>query len=185
MNAIEQANGERLETLNRSYVQARARYEGKVALLRLAVLLPFFLAALGAFQFTRNRRPVLYPHANAALIVAALLLLRASSEYVWRARHYYVALVLAVVALGSVLWLLLRRHGDPDRLRKLRAGRGECPACELLVAPVPSLPPQSDHCPRCGLLLRIACPSCETPSAAYFDFCPACGSRRSSSPAVG
>ena len=171
----------REKTLNLEYRTARRRYEANVALLRLLVLLPFFVLVIVTYHIARTRRSPYQLHFTAALVVAVLLLVRISAEFAWRSSHYYATLGLAVIALAIVLGLILRRHLDIKNLGARRAAVGQCAQCGLGVTLTPGTVPNVTYCPRCGFRVRRECPACGHMMPAFFDHCSECGANQAES----
>jgi hypothetical protein len=182
MAALDERHASRFEVVHAQFEADMRKYEAKVALLRLLVVVPFFILMVFLFQATRTRNSVYYVHSVAGLVVSVILILQASGEYAWRAAHYYGALLLLVIVLAGILFLVLRHHRDPRRLMGLRAGRGECPACALQHVATPATVPTNAFCPRCGTGMRKACASCGNAMALSFPYCAQCGAPQQAMP---
>jgi predicted RNA-binding Zn-ribbon protein involved in translation (DUF1610 family) len=173
--AIEEAIRVRKKELWEAYGRAMRAYRMKVAMLRFALLLPFFLLAAILLALARRRRTPLTLHAVALLSAVTILAIRDIGEYAWDALSYYGALGFSALVLGILLYAIARSSYRPGAVEAKRMLQGRCASCGLPLAPWLGLGPAMRHCPACGEEVVRECPHCHGPSPAGFPHCSSCG----------
>ena len=186
------------DPIRQRYEQLRERHDLKVAVVKLAVLLPLALVAL--FLFLKWRRSLYAPLINA---VGAAVLVRIGLVMHEYFPTRYFKYVLILVSLAVVAWILihlLRAVAFPKRdwlLKRYREAyeRFACPVCDYpirrgplrfltrrrrLETPIVSadMPDEPYVCPSCGTRLFEECEVCHATRHALLPACEKCGAEK-------
>jgi hypothetical protein len=190
------------QPVQEEYQRLYQRHELKLAAVKLAVLLPLSLVALGLFL--KGRHGMYAPLIYAFGIALAAKVTVVMHEH-FPSRYFKYILILAALAIVTrILVYLLRRLARPGRdylLKQYREAyeRFFCPICEFPIRRGPlkyvfwsrrsikklHFPPQSQApldepytCPACGTQLFENCPSCGKVRHSLLPVCTECGHER-------
>jgi len=81
-------------------------------------------------------------------------------------------MILVIVIFGGAVYVLQSKVFAPQRVRKRRLRKGDCPHCEL------PLRFSKKHCPNCGMQIEKACESCGKLRYVDFSHCPHCANKK-------
>lgn len=84
---------------------------------------------------------------------------------------YYVGMGLVALLFGGSVYILLKRMYSPERVRKRRLMKEECPSCGF------PLKLSKFFCSKCGKQIYTSCKKCKQPRLIDSDFCSNCGSK--------
>jgi hypothetical protein len=194
----EQALGKARQPIQEEFDQAWDRHRFKLAIIQMAVLAP--LLALGAWLFLRFRDSIYAPIVYALDIALLLKTFQVMHEYFPSPYFKYILVIVAIAAVGWILYRLLRLVARPSRDWRVRQYRESyqaftCPVCRYPIrrgplrfvpwpprgipisapSPQPPAPDPPYTCPSCATPLFETCPQCSHTRHALLPACEHCG----------
>lgn len=199
---LEQRLQAQQEPGRRAYSELQARHQWRLALGKLAILIP--LLAVAVFLFLRYRGSAYAPAVYAIGMAVAAKVLLVMHEHFPRRYFKYLLIAAALAVVGRVLLHLLRQTAAPRQdwiLKQYREAYEHhlCPRCSYpirrgplrfafwtrrslkrLVIPAQAGPAEDTPyvCPSCRTSLFETCPECGAVRHALLPACSRCGAEK-------
>ena len=198
---LTETHEKRREPASEAYEEAVQRHEIKIAIYKLAFLIPIFLIA--ALLVLKKRESAYAPIVYAVLVASAWKVGSVIHEHFPREVFKYVAIGTAIVVVLVALVFLIRLVVAPRRdwlLKQYREAyrRHRCPVCSdpiqrgplrhatwtrkgpVVPAPVheSSEPGEPYTCASCGTPLFAKCDNCQSVRHELLPFCESCGAEK-------
>ena len=203
LESVNQRLEEQRKPANEEYGQLRKAHRFKVASLKLAFIVPFFLAA--GFLVFKKRESIFRPILMSLLMASFWKVGVVMFEHFPREFFKYIAIAASIfIVLSFLIWMLKRaaRPGIDLLIKRYREAyqRHRCPVCDYPIMRGPlknalwtrrklkfpdgaalSLSTATEEayaCPACGSQLFEACSTCEKQRHSLLPFCEHCGDER-------